>query len=605
MRTRLGLLVVVLAAVAACAVQDEPGGSSTSEITTRGLEGLSIAKVGAIPRGLHASYAVVDDDHAIWGAFGDDCSETAFTRFAKGARELEVLPVGAWRSGKVSADGRWVVAVGAAGATCSDEPRELHIAPTDRTMGDVTLGAASDFDFAGELIVTFESGGRARALRPAGGEVWSVEVGGAAPPSHAIAADGRVLVFTSQKAKLVAKDGTVTDILGFPAFADRPAAKARGTFVSTGSAVVELPSSTSGSDVTVVTVVDGRARTMAELDRPVVWSTDHEHFAYVSRDQQLSVLDRGVSTGLETSFTEYGTPVFSANGERLVVAGKRGAKYVVAARATKAGSEALLVLGDTTALPSALQVSDDGTRVVFQIGTGKDAALFVADPAKAASVTPLAVDLGPAGLASFAIETGPLPRALVAWSLAGSGALVRLDGSGTTELPQYSGNVGWANGHDFYAFDGGATLGVVSTAGARSTTLVPHEDPATGTRFLGGAISPSGKIVFVAAGRGTYRIDTATVAVTPAPAKPGADDASRTGDPNDGTVGGITVGTSGGGGSASAGTESTTGELRPLQLTTAGAGGCAAGGSGTGASTPLALGLAALALVRRRRRAVR
>lgn len=582
MRMRLGLFVV-LATVAACAGQGEPGGASTSEITAPGLGGLAITKVGAIPSGQHASYAVLSDDHAIWGAFGDDCSETAFTRFAVGARELEVLPKGAWRSGKVSADGRWVVAVGAPGGSCNDEARELHIAPTDRAGADVTLGAASDFDFAGELVVSFEPGGRARALRPGGGEVWAVEIGGTAAPSHAIASDGRVLVFCSQKAKLVAKDGTATDIAGVPAFAGT----ARGTFLPNGTAVLELPAPGRASDVTLVTVRDGLAVTMADLRGAAVWSADRARFAYVSRDQQLSIFG-SETAGLETSFAEYGTPVISANGEMLVVAGKRGSKNVVAARSTKAGSESLLVLGETTAPPGALQLSDDGTRVVFEVG----AELFVADTAKASSIVPLAPNLGAAGVASFAIETGPAPRALVAWSLDGRGALVQLDGSGATELPQFSANLGWANGHDFYA--DGATLGVVSRTGARSSTLVPNE-------LLGGAISPSGRTVFVAASAGAYRIDTAAVTPAPAPApKASGDDASRTGTP-DGDVGAITVGTSSGT-EKGASTESTSGELRPLQLTTAGVGGCAAGGSASGATTPLALGLAALALVRRRRR---
>lgn len=128
-----------------------------------GLDNLAIGKVGSIGLGVNASYDVIDDLHAIWGAFGTsdaDCSETAFTSYATGSPEQDVLPKGAWNFGKVSADGKWVAAIGKADASCrgAASERELRIAPTNKAGEGVSVGTATDFDFAGDLVVRFESG---------------------------------------------------------------------------------------------------------------------------------------------------------------------------------------------------------------------------------------------------------------------------------------------------------------------------------------------------------------------------------------------------------------------------------------------------------------
>ena len=667
MRSRLGLLFV-LAAIGACSAHEAGSDeSSSSDLVGAGLDHVAIGKVGSVGLGVNASFDVIDDLHAVWGAFGTTdkaCAETPFTRYTTGATELNVLPKGAWTHGKVSADGKWVAAIGKADASCDDpaSARELRVAPTDKASAGVSLGSSTDFDFAGDLVVRFEPG-VARALRTTGEEAWMAPVSAGA--AHAIAPDGSVLLYAPGSAQIVAADGTITPVAGFPSFTLRDGAAARITFVADGTAVAELPAA---SGYELWKIGTGGSERIATTKRMALWSKDKTRFVVLASDgAEVDVFDTVVLghvalTGLDTVTRV----ALSANGKMLAVAGTQGGKPVVASASTAASAK-IVVLGTAAAAVSDLQISDEGSHAVFSAGSGDARQLFVADTSAVGSLKQLKTDDLLGGFISFTLEPGAQPRSVLVEGVI-HGSLVQLDGSGSADLPNFEGNIGWANGVDFYKLDPqDPHLAVVTRTGSKSRQIVPFESPLGGTGLFSAAISPSGRTLFVGAGLSTFVIDTASPAPTPPAAGSSSSSSSggastsssggatstsssssggatstssssggsthstssssssssstssssgfSTGDNAGGGSAGATGGTGGyptagvssGSSSTSASSTSSSGSSTSGAQPTASAssGGCSTTGGGlAGGASPLALGLVVSAMLRRRRRAV-
>lgn len=638
MRSRLGLLLVLSAAAAACSADDDGNAAAGSDLTgVGGLSSVAITKIGDIPLGVGSSFMVLDDDRAVWGSFGatdKSCSETPFTRFSAHDREANAIPSGAWSHGRVSPNGKWVAAIGTVDGKCGFSGQgpaqsELRVGSTSVAGKDVSLGTWADFAFTGDLVVRFENDG-AHALTTTGDPSWTVRVAGAPNgiPWHAVGPTGAVFVYASGSAKVVANDGTATEVTAFPPFFARADAAPRATFVAAGTIIAELPMAT-GYELWKITQ-DGAVR-LAQTVGMALYTADTSRFAVVSIDgagRSVDVYDvaslvRARISGLDTVTTI----ALSAKGDRIAAAGTAAGKTIVASAPTSADAT-FTVLGEAGGVARTLQVLPDG-RTVFNAsvstGTSSELGMFVAGT-ESRSVKRLTFDdTLHSGAISFEVEPGATPTTVIAQKIIGKAVLLQLDGSGARDLDSYSANVAWTNGFDFYSFQDGATLGVVTAKGLDEHTLIPNENPVIGTRFDSGVASTSGRFVFIAAGAGVYRIDTAAPAAaagtsssggTHSTPSTGATPTDGTGAPTTGTSGttgtpGTTdsSGTSGPStatGNSSSSSRGSSGESTGTQQTTSSAssGGCSTTGGAAGGASPLALGLVVSAFLRRRRRAV-